>query len=179
MLVGAGVGPFPKSRLDEALGFAIGLGRVGFGEEVFYTQAGAGLAEGRGAVAAAVVGHDPLDGDTDLAIVGDDLFEEVHRGVLAFVGPQGRVTEARVIIDADMEAFPAGAAHVVAPVAGDAVTRLLDAAEFLGVEVQQFAGMFAFVAHDGRRRWSGPMPAQYPAQCRFGQAGALADLGIG
>lgn len=91
-------------------------------------------------------------------------FEERDSGVLALVGPHGRMTEARVIIDADMEAFPTGAAHMVAAVAGDAMTRLLDAAEFLRVEVQQLARLRAFVTLARRWRRPGTVPAQNPAQ---------------
>lgn len=80
---------------------------------------------------------------------------------------------------AAMSGFPRGAAHVIAAVAGDAVARLLDAAEFLDVEVQQFTRLRVFVAHAWCQRRSGTLPTQNPAQGRFGQIGALADLGAG
>ena len=36
--VGVGVGPFAQAGLDEALGLAVGLGRIGLGPNVFEAQ---------------------------------------------------------------------------------------------------------------------------------------------
>ena len=48
-LVGAipvfGIGPFAQGSLDEALGFSVGLGRVGSGAAMLNLQAVAGVAE--------------------------------------------------------------------------------------------------------------------------------------
>lgn len=71
---------------------------------MFDAQTRAGLAEGGRFVAADVVGHDRLDGDAELAIVRDDLLEKVDSGVPAFVVAHGGVAEARVIVDAHMQA---------------------------------------------------------------------------
>ena len=46
VLVGHAVGPFPQSRLDEALGLAVGLRPVGPGELLCDAQLGARSAEG-------------------------------------------------------------------------------------------------------------------------------------
>lgn len=79
----------------------------------------------------------------------------------AVVGPfaEGGMTEARVVVDADMQALAADAAHLVAAVAGDPMTGPLDAAQFLGVEVEQLAGMLPLVSNDRRWRWWGPVAA--------------------
>lgn len=120
-----------------------------------------------------------MDGDAQRAILGDDLLEEVGGRVLTFVSADRRVAEARVIIDADVQKLPTGPAHVVAPIAGDAMAHRLDAAELLGVEVEQFSRLFAFVAHHRWWRRPGPVSAQDPAERRLGQANPLADLGVG
>ena len=179
VLVGAGVGPFPESGLDEAFRFPIGLGGVGLGEEVSDAQLGAGFAVGGRAVASPVVGHDALDGDAELAVVRDHLQEEVHRRVLALVRADCRMTEAGVVIDADMQALPANAAHPVPAVAGHTMTRPLDAAELLGVEMQQFAGMGPLVTPDRSWRRARPVAAQDPTERGFRELGVLTDLGIG
>lgn len=45
----------------------------------------AGLAEGGGSVAAAVVGHDSLHGDAERVVMGDDGRKELDGGVFALV----------------------------------------------------------------------------------------------
>lgn len=60
-LEGNGVGPFPQHGLDEPLGLATGLERVGAGSDVPDAEPPQSLAEQAGDVARAVVGHDALD----------------------------------------------------------------------------------------------------------------------
>ena len=50
--VGACVGPFPQRGLDEALGLAVGLGRVEPGSDVLEPEPSAGAIEGKGFVLA-------------------------------------------------------------------------------------------------------------------------------
>ena len=61
-----GVGPLAQQGLDEALGLAVGLGRVGPGADVAQAEQPAGLAEQARDVARTVVGHHPLDPDAEL-----------------------------------------------------------------------------------------------------------------
>ena len=56
--IGDGVGPFAQRRLDEALGLAVGLRRIGPCRDVLEAEIAAGLGEGLRSVAGAVVGHD-------------------------------------------------------------------------------------------------------------------------
>ena len=63
--IGDSVGPFPERGLNEALGLAVGLGRVWFGADVLELEIAAGLGESFRSVARSVVGHDPGDGDTE------------------------------------------------------------------------------------------------------------------
>ena len=60
----------------EALGLAVGLGRIGLGADVLEAETLAGRAEGEGLVAGAVVGHDALDLDAEALVVGDSGLEE-------------------------------------------------------------------------------------------------------
>ena len=46
VVVGASVGPFAQRGLNEALGLAVGLRRVGLGEDLTETEAFAGGPEG-------------------------------------------------------------------------------------------------------------------------------------
>ena len=57
VLIGAGVGPFSQGGLDEALGLAVSFGRIGLGADVLEAEAAAGVTEGEGPVARAVVGQ--------------------------------------------------------------------------------------------------------------------------
>lgn len=119
---------------------------------MFQAELRAGFAEGGGAMAAAVVGHDPLHGDAARAIVHDDRFEEVGGSMSALRRPDRGVAEARVIVDADAQAFLASAANVAAQISGDAMAWSLNADKFLGVEVEQLSGPLLLVAHV-RSRW--------------------------
>jgi hypothetical protein len=49
--------PFAQGGLDKPFGFAVGLGRVGFGAAVFDGQILTGMAEEPGAVATALIGQ--------------------------------------------------------------------------------------------------------------------------
>ena len=64
-LVFDGVSPFPDRRLHEALGLAVGLGRVGFDAEI-----GAGFGKGARAIALAIIGHDAIYADAKSLVKG-------------------------------------------------------------------------------------------------------------
>jgi hypothetical protein len=83
--VSLGVGPLPQRGLDEALGLTVGLGRVGLGEDVLQAEPGAGLGEGPGSIAGAVVGHDAADDDAEAGVVGDGSSEEGDGALLLLV----------------------------------------------------------------------------------------------
>ncbi len=80
---------------------------------------------------AAIAGLQEIDGGR-LLLVGMDLDE---------AGP-------RVIVDGHMSYFPAGTSGRISSVTGDTVTGPFDAAEFLGIHVQHFAGFATLVAHN-------------------------------
>ena len=69
-LVFDGVSPFPDRRLHEALGLAVGLGRVGFGAQVLDAEIGAGFGKGARAIALAIIGHDAIYADAKALVKG-------------------------------------------------------------------------------------------------------------
>src|SRR5215469_17635066 len=105
-VVGARISPLSQAGLNETLGLAIGLGRIGLGADVLEAEALAGLLEGKGFVARAVVGHDALDRHAQARIVSNGRFKESDSGSLLLIlhdlaeGDTGRV------VDADMHIFP-------------------------------------------------------------------------
>ena len=52
--MGLGIGPLAQGGLDEALGFAVGFRRVGFGPDVFEAEIAASAAECEGFVTRSV-----------------------------------------------------------------------------------------------------------------------------
>src|SRR4029450_11386634 len=129
-------------------GLAIGLRRIGFGADVAQAETFAGPSEGEGLVARAIVGHYALDLDTEAGVIGDRCLEEGDRAALLLVRHDLGEGDAGVIVDADVHVFPAEAAllTLASPVAGDAVSDLIELAELFDVDVDQLAGMLALIA---------------------------------
>ncbi len=147
--IGPGVEPFAQGGLDEALGLAVGSRPVGSGGDVARADlrqcglVGAAVGVGEG-----VVGHDPADGH---AVGGEPLAgagEEAGAGFTGLGRQQLGVGQPRAVVDGDVEVLPAKPALASGSVAGDAVAEAVDAAELLGVDVDQLAWLGALVAHD-------------------------------
>src|SRR3954452_6815828 len=83
--VGLSVGPFAQGGLDEALGLAVCLGRIGLGPDVLEAELAAGAAEGLGAIAGAIVGHYTGNRDAKARVVGARGLEEGDRALLFLV----------------------------------------------------------------------------------------------
>jgi hypothetical protein len=167
--------------LDEAFGFAISARSVGTGKEVAQAVALTSGAEEMRTVAGAVVAHDPLRFDAQRGEISQSAFQEEDGAVLTFIGHDLSKSQPGSVIDADMDKFPAGAAHLIASIVGDAVTGPYDPAQLLDIEVEQFARELALVAHDRR---SGlkvaparePMTAQEPRDRGPGESALARDL---
>ncbi len=71
VFIGLGIGPFAQAGLNESLGLAVGLSRIGLGADVPQPEALTGLSEGKGFVARAVVGHHALDLDAETCVIDD------------------------------------------------------------------------------------------------------------
>ena len=84
---------------------------------MFEAEVAADVAEVEGFIAAAIVGHDPDDGDTEALVIVQGAFQEGDCALLFLVGHDLGEGDARGIIDADMDKFPAEALAAAAPVA--------------------------------------------------------------
>ncbi len=150
--INSGIGPFAQRGLDETFGFAIGAWRVGKGEEVAQAEALAGIAELMGAIARAVVAHDPLGFNAQGSEVSQGTLEENHGTLVALIRHDLGKGETGSVVDADMDKFPPGPADLVAPVVRDSVTWTDDSPQLFDIEVEQFPWELALVAD---HRWSG------------------------
>ena len=118
---------------------------------MFQAEFAAGVAEGVGFVAGAVVGEDAPDGDAKALIPGDRCLEmgDGARGFL--IGMYLSEGEPGGVVDADMDKLPAvslafrALVGLSGPIARDAMADPLEAAEFLDVEVDHVARGFMFV----------------------------------
>ena len=137
---------------DEAFGLAVGLGAIGFGEEMLEAELMAGGGEGFGAISGAAIGQDLLDFDPVSGVEAEGLVESVEDAVGPFIRKQTSEGEAGVVIDGDVETFEAGAGVALSAVAGGADAWAQEAAELLDVEVEELAWRGAFVAQR-RRFW--------------------------
>jgi hypothetical protein len=149
VLVEAGVGPFANGGLNKTFGFAVGPRGVDAGTDVSELKLEAGEFKAIGDKAGAVVGHDATQGDVKTSEVSGGLEEKAAGGNGLFIGHHGDLGETGVVIDSDVEELPAGAASFVLGVAGEAVAGLVDAGQFLDIDVDQIAGRGILVAEDG------------------------------
>jgi len=149
--IGLSVGPFPECGLDEAFGLAVGLGAIGFGEEMLEAELMAGGCEGLGAIGGAAIGEDLLDVDAVGGVEGEGLVEGVEDALSAFVREEASEGEAGVVVDGDVQGLDAGAWVAMSAVTSGADAWAMKAAELLDVEVKEVAWGVAFVAQ--RRRF--------------------------
>jgi len=160
MIIGACVGPFAQSGLDEAFGLAIGARGIGTGKDVPHPAAAAqGGNKGR-TVGGAVISHDASHRDSKGLEVIEGAREECSSGLFALVGQNFRVGQARMVVDTNVGDFEAGTETAFLVSTCDAGADAMEAAELLGVEMEQLAGRRVLVANDGRRRVQGAQPGQ-------------------
>ncbi len=121
-------------------------------------QLAAGVAEGEGPIATAVVGHDTGHGDAEACVIGDGGFEERDCAGGFLVRQDLGEGDARGVIDADVDELPTDpfaarpSVALTPAIARDAMSDLLEAAEFFDVEVNHLAGMGALVSANRLRR---------------------------
>jgi hypothetical protein len=184
-LIRSGIGPFASDGLDEALGLAVGLGAIGFGEAVFDAQLLAGGGEEFGAISRTAIGEHALDVDAVVLVETDGLLESVEDAGDFLVGPETGESEAGVIVDGDVEAFDAGAWIAKGAITRGADAWACEAAQFLDVEVEEFAGSVVFVTKDGRfgrlqsREAMEAVAAEHPGEGGLGDRQNHEDLSIG
>jgi hypothetical protein len=110
----------------------------------------AGLGQVTGFITGAVAGHDAGDFDAQAFVISDRRFQELNGADGLFVRLDLGEGDARGVVDADMDEFPANAPAVALPpaVAGNAVANALETPEFLDIDVDQLAGVFPLIALD-------------------------------
>jgi len=172
----------------EALHLAVGLWPIRLGEALLSAEFGDGLAEATGvAVVAGVVGQHALDGD---AMGGEErrgAAQEPRAGLAPLVGQDLHVGQPGVVVHSGVDIVVARAAARSGgadPVLGgrpavDAVaTAGTQPAELLDIEVEQLAGVGAFVVADDPAGWpvhdGQPVEAQ-PAKDAVDGGGRPAD----
>src|SRR5262245_8403530 len=140
-VVGAAVGPLAQSRLNESLGLAVGPRGVRPGALVPQMQPATRGPEAARDIARAIVGQHAADAH----VMGPEpryrpAQEARHRGA-ALVAQQFEVAHAGVIVDRDMEKFPAAALRLEAPLTRDAMAEPPHPAELFRIQVQQIPGV--------------------------------------
>lgn len=99
-----------------------------------------------------VVCHDVLDSDAVPREEEERALEDGYRARLLLVRQHLGVGKPGGVIDGDVKCFPSkaftasSAIALALPIAGDAMTDAVDPAQFLGVEMDQLARMFALIA---------------------------------
>src|SRR5260370_34715790 len=128
-----GVGPCSKCGLNEALGLAVRLRGVGLDPDVLDSELLAGAGEGFGEIAAAIVSHDTFDGYAKALEVGNGGDQERNGAFLLLVGEDIGTRYPRMVIDGDVDKFPARAltAAKAGAASSDAVANTLETAEIL------------------------------------------------
>ena len=102
-----GLGPFPQARLDEAFDLAVGLGGLRLGAQMLDLEPAQSLGVPAGSEARSVVGHDAVDRDAMILEETQGVEQKAQAGGALLVWQDLRVGEARVVVDRQMQVFPA------------------------------------------------------------------------
>ena len=145
-VIGAGVGPLSQCGLDQPLGLAVGSWRIGPGAQVTQAQTPQEPTEAPRLVAGAIVSHHPGKGHAQAAVVAQRLQQRTAGSTAALVVFDGAEGNPGVIIDSQVDEFPASAILSVLAVTGHAVAGSPEPPQLLDVQVQQVAGLWIFVA---------------------------------
>ena len=170
------VGPFSEGGLD----VAIGLRRIGLDLDVLDAELLASAREGFRVVAAAIVGHDALDGDAEGFVVGDGGEQEGNGTLLFLIGEDIGKGDAGMIVDGDMDALPAGplATAMSGAPPGDAMSDAVEAAELFDSEMNDLTRLLTLVAWARRLRLQRREQAQ-PAALEDARDGGFGDAEFG
>src|SRR4029077_10240196 len=102
-----------KRGLDESLGLSVCFRSIRLGADVLDAQVPASVAEGECLVATPIVGHDASDGDAETFVIGHRRLEKGNGAVRRLVGLDLGEGDAGVVVNADVDKLPAGAAALV------------------------------------------------------------------
>jgi hypothetical protein len=111
----SGVGPFAQGGLDKAFGLAIGLWRVRAGAAVFEADQLASAAKLMGAITAAIVGEQGANADAVASEEVKSIVQKSDGGIGLLIGQDLGESQAGVVVDGDVESFPAGMLVLAAP----------------------------------------------------------------
>ena len=148
----AAVGPLAEQRLDEALGFAVGLRAIWPREALAHRPPVTDRREDARAIGHGVIREEPPHADPAAAKPRERPLQKCGAVRRIIGGEHFRIGEARRVVDGDMQIFPAGLARPPAAVAMDAMADAHDAAQALQIEVQQVADVGPLIALHGDRR---------------------------
>ena len=149
--ISARVDPFSESGLNEAFGFTVGARGIGTGEAVTQAQGEDGFAEGMGTIAVAVVGEQAANANTQAGVMRETGVEESDGGNGGAVGPDLAESQAGMIVDGDVEAFPAGMVFAAAAAVGTS-DHVRKAAQLFQIEMEQIAGSGMLIADQWHSR---------------------------
>src|SRR6266568_1699405 len=101
-----------------------------------------------------IVGHDAFHGDAEAFEIGDGGEEQGDGAFVLLVGEDVGTCDTRMIVDRNVNEFPACAlaAALAGAASGDAVADAAEAAELLNVEMDYLARLLALVAWAWRLR---------------------------
>jgi len=147
------IGPLAQHGLDEALGFAVGAGRVGPRPPVQHALCATGGREDPRAVARAIVREHATDVNAAPTKPLHRAADKARDGNAGFIGEDFGVGDARAVIDADVDVLPPDAARLAPAIAGDPMPDVLDPAQLFDVQMQHLPRPRPFVADkDGALR---------------------------
>jgi len=170
--VGKPIGPLAQQRLDEALGLAIGLRSVRARETMADGPRATDLRKDAGAIGEPVVTEESADADAASSIPGTRPAQKRGTADGIFGGADFDVGQSGGVIDRHVEPLVANPAGPRSPIAVDAMSHAVNAAEPLHVDVQQVAGLSPFVALCGSERFAGRDAVQADARQHSGHGGA-------
>src|SRR5690606_13249028 len=109
VVIGAGIGPFAQAGLHQAFGLAVGAGCIGTRAQVTHAEPTDQALEAARRVAGAVVGQRPLEAHAQAAVVAHRADQGLAGTGPALVRLDGGEGHARVIVDGQVDVFPADA----------------------------------------------------------------------
>ena len=147
--LGALVGPAPETGLNEALGFAVGLGAVGAGAQVTDPAGREQGPDRLAGVGESIVGHHSLNRDAEVTKPADAAGEEGRTGQPVLGRQDLGVSQPGGVIDRHMQVIGAQtpAASDLGMIPVNAVANCDEARQRLEAHVEQLAGAFPLVAH--------------------------------
>jgi hypothetical protein len=146
-----GVRPLAQQRLNEPFSFAVGLWAVGPRPAVSDPEARRRRGKDARDVAVAVVGEHAADPDAAGGKPARDAPDKSDGRRRALIRQDLRIGHATVVINRDVDVFPAGALHAQMAVAMNAMAGPDNAGQGLDIEMDQRAWLGGLIAMHGRR----------------------------